>query len=482
MVRHPRRLAGLTLLCDLVALIIAFEGSGWLRVLLNPLFEAQMDEAQLLVLTPPLGLVLLLWIPASLWLRLYQARRGPRIFAAVLPVAEAMLLVMVLTIVVTFFVRDFGTNFSRSFLIFLATVGIAALLAGRALVGLGTWIAGRGGQGRERVLIVGQGRGAKALIARLEKTAARAVALVGVVTPAGRKADGVLGNPVPIVGTLPDLAALINRLRIDRVVAVEKEVPPDEFYGCVSVCTRMGVPVGHTAGALQAPFAQVGVAQIGDVSLMEVRGLEFTRAQEFAKRAFDLTVSAVTLVVLAPLLAAIALAIKLGSAGPVLYVAPRVGRGGRHFPFFKFRTMVADAEARRAALAPRNEQHGHLFKIGADPRVTAFGRLLRRYSLDELPQLLNVLRGEMSLVGPRPLPAGDLEPDGLSHEYRFWAKERSRVLPGITGLWQVRGRADLSFEEMLRLDVAYVRRWSLFLDLRVLFMTVPAVLRRRGAC
>jgi len=244
----------------------------------------------------------------------------------------------------------------------------------------------------------------------------------------------------------------------------------------------MGVPFNHTAGRLERTVMRVGVTELGNVLLIEVRGIEFTRVQQAVKRAFDLLVATALLVLLAPLLAVLALAVWLTSSGPVLYVAPRVGKGGRYFPFFKFRTMVRGADAQRDGVAARNEQKGHLFKIRRDPRVTAVGRFMRRFSLDELPQLLNVLRGQMSLVGPRPLPARDLDPDGLSREYRVWAVQRTKVPPGITGLWQIRGRSNLGFEEMLQLDIAYVRHWSIWLDMKILAKTIPAVLRGRGAC
>jgi exopolysaccharide biosynthesis polyprenyl glycosylphosphotransferase len=322
----------------------------------------------------------------------------------------------------------------------------------------------------------------KSLIARLERGNTRALRLCGVVTLAPGEGAGTLGNPVPVVGTVAELPALINRYQVDRVIALEREVPPEQMRACVSICTRMGVTLNRTAESLEAASASLGVAEIGDTLLIEVRGFEFTRAQQIVKRAFDLAAAGALLIALSPLLLALSALIKMTSKGRVLYVAPRVGRGGRHFPFYKFRSMVADAEVHRQALAGRNEKRGHLFKVRSDPRVTPIGRFMRRVSLDELPQLLNVLRGDMSLVGPRPLPVRDLEPDGLSRDYRFWAKERCKVLPGLTGLWQVRGRSDLGFDEMLRLDVSYVRNWNLWLDVRILLQTVPAVLRGRGAC
>jgi len=194
-----------------------------------------------------------------------------------------------------------------------------------------------------------------------------------------------------------------------------------------------------------------------------------------AKRLLDLTLASLALVILSPLLALIALSIKLTSRGPVLFHQQRAGLGGKPFVMLKFRSMRFDADLRRRELEHRNEMDGPVFKMRRDPRITALGRFLRRSSLDELPQLLNVLLGEMSLVGPRPLPLE--EACRLPPEHQ----RRHSVKPGMTGLWQVSGRNDLPYEEMMRLDLEYVERQSLWLDLRILLATIPTVLAGRGA-
>lgn len=192
------------------------------------------------------------------------------------------------------------------------------------------------------------------------------------------------------------------------------------------------------------------------------------------KRVVDLVGASALLLVLAPVLLLAAVAVKLDSPGPVLFRQRRTGRQGEEFHVLKLRTMWVGAEKLRGALAPRNEANGHLFKIREDPRVTAVGRWLRRFSLDELPQLINVLKGQMSLVGPRPLPVEDSTFSGE-------ARRRLQVRPGLTGLWQISGRSDLAWEDALRLDLEYVDTWSIRLDLAILFRTVPAVLRGNGA-
>jgi exopolysaccharide biosynthesis polyprenyl glycosylphosphotransferase len=211
------------------------------------------------------------------------------------------------------------------------------------------------------------------------------------------------------------------------------------------------------------------------VPLFELRPPVFDGFDYFTKRTFDFVVALLLLVLLSPFLLLIAAAVFLSSRGPVLYRSQRPGIGGEPFSCLKFRTMRSDADQLQADLESLNEASGPLFKIRHDPRLTRVGRFLRRYSLDELPQLLNVLAGQMSLVGPRPLPERDFE------RLEEWHKKRYLVLPGITGLWQVSGRSELDFDDLVRLDFLYLERWSIGLDLAILLKTVPAVLSRRGA-
>jgi lipopolysaccharide/colanic/teichoic acid biosynthesis glycosyltransferase len=211
------------------------------------------------------------------------------------------------------------------------------------------------------------------------------------------------------------------------------------------------------------------------VPLFTLRPPVFEGIDFALKRTFDLVLATLGLLLLSPILLALAVAVKLSSRGPAIYRSTRPGIGGKPFDCFKFRTMRERADQLQADLESLNEQSGALFKIRHDPRLTKIGRLLRRFSLDELPQLVNVVRGEMSLVGPRPLPMRDFE------RLEEWHKKRYLVLPGMTGLWQVSGRAELDFDDLVRLDFLYLERWSVSLDLSILLKTIPAVLTRRGA-
>jgi lipopolysaccharide/colanic/teichoic acid biosynthesis glycosyltransferase len=214
------------------------------------------------------------------------------------------------------------------------------------------------------------------------------------------------------------------------------------------------------------------------VENIRVRTIKYNRIiaiDEGLRRLFDIIFSSCCLLLLAPLFTVVAILIRLDSPGPALFIQTRVGRDGRLFPVFKFRSMVSNAEARRKELADANEASGPLFKIRTDPRITKVGKWLRRSSVDELPQLINVLRGEMSLVGPRPAL-----PDEVA-KYSAHERERLSVTPGLTGLWQVSGRSDLSFDRAMALDLEYVAKRTIVYDLFILARTIPAVLSGRGA-
>jgi exopolysaccharide biosynthesis polyprenyl glycosylphosphotransferase len=243
----------------------------------------------------------------------------------------------------------------------------------------------------------------------------------------------------------------------------------------VDLCRRRGVTVQVAPSTMEILIDRAEFVPGETVPLFRLRPPVFEGIDYALKRTFDLVISTVLLLALSPVLLVVAIAIKLTSSGPVIYRSARPGMAGRPFDCFKFRTMREHSDQIQADLESLNEQTGALFKIRQDPRLTTVGRFLRRFSLDELPQLVNVVRGEMSLVGPRPLPMRDF------HRLEEWHKKRYLVLPGITGLWQVSGRSELDFDDLVRLDFLYLERWSIMLDLSILLKTIPAVLSRRGA-
>ena len=225
----------------------------------------------------------------------------------------------------------------------------------------------------------------------------------------------------------------------------------------------------------QMSLSRVEIDDLGGIPLIGIRDISFSRWGLMLKRSIDMAVAASGLILLAPVMALIALAIRLDSPGPVLFKQTRVGKNGQPFVLYKFRTMRIGAEEEQEKLAALNEATGPIFKIRHDPRLTRVGRVLRRSSLDELPQLYNVLRGEMSLVGPRPPLPKEVE------QYQEWHKKRLEIAPGLTGLWQVSGRSELTFDEMVLLDIYYIENWSPVLDTIITLRTIPRVLFGDGA-
>ena len=283
------------------------------------------------------------------------------------------------------------------------------------------------------------------------------------------------GNGLRNLGRLEDLPRLLDEHDVQEVVIADPDFPQAEAFELVYRCRERGVAVRIAPTTMEIMTHRHELVPGQGVPLLELKPPVFEGMDFVVKRTFDFVGATMLVLTLSPLLISIALAVKLTSRGPVLYRSRRPGIGGQPFGTLKFRTMHSNAEHRQAELERENEASGALFKIRRDPRLTPIGGFLRRYSLDELPQLFNVLRGEMSLVGPRPLPMRDYE------RLADWHRKRYLVLPGITGLWQVSGRAELDFDELVRLDFLYLESWSVFLDLSILLKTVPAVLMRKGA-
>ncbi|HSR06094.1 MAG TPA: exopolysaccharide biosynthesis polyprenyl glycosylphosphotransferase, partial [Bryobacteraceae bacterium] len=326
-----------------------------------------------------------------------------------------------------------------------------------------------------KVALVGDQERATGVAWRLQET--KAADVRGLIL-SNRCIENAGRGRINVLGTTSNLAEVINREHLYTLVVVDAEIPEPELRAFSEVSARMGVRITWSFSPAPVTERVVYWEDYG-IPLLELDGEPVSKKGRFFKRAIDILGSAVLLLLLAPVMLAIAAAIKLTSHGPVLFAAPRVGRGGRYFMFLKFRSMRVDSG--RADVAARNEKNGHLFKIRNDPRVTPFGRFIRRYSLDELPQLINVLMGDMSLVGPRPLPIEDLGPDGMSRTFAIWSEHRASVPPGITGLWQIRGRSELPFADLVRHDLEYIHNWSLKLDLAILLRTPFQVLFGRGA-
>jgi exopolysaccharide biosynthesis polyprenyl glycosylphosphotransferase len=273
---------------------------------------------------------------------------------------------------------------------------------------------------------------------------------------------------------LEEIGKLARKLNVHRAIVAPSGGEAGDMLDLVRTLKAVGIRVSVVPMLLQVIGSSVEFDDLHGVTLMGVRRFDLTHSSEMVKRAFDLLGASLGLLAVSPLMIAIAIAIKLDSKGPVFFRQSRVGRDEKRFGLFKFRTMVPDAEALKHTLVDRNEAQEGLFKIAEDPRITRVGGFLRKTALDELPQLFNVLRGEMSLVGPRPLI------DDEDKRIEGWSRRRLALHPGITGHWQILGPARVSLREMVAIDYLYVANWSLWTDVKILLRTVPHVLCRRG--
>lgn len=459
---------------DLVLTTVAFLLAWWLRSGVGPRLFPGLFPTELYPLARYLGLlplVLVIWTLLLVTREAYTSRRTVALYQEAWQVVQVVALGTLTLAACGWLLRlDFV---SRPFLMLFGVLDLGLLLAEKLALRLGARHVRRRGFNYRTALIVGINPRAEEVARIIGERPHWGVKLLGFVSPNGEEVSEFAG--LPVLGHADDLPRLLQEDVVDEVLFVLSRRQLEEFEESILLCSELGI---RARVALFFPHMKSRVV------LEELEGiplLTFTTAPGapfplFLKRLADVLVAGASLVLLSPLLLLIALIVRLTSRGPVLFRQVRCGVNGRRFTLLKFRTMVADAEQRLSTVAHLNEINGPAFKARHDPRATRVGRVLRRLSLDELPQLLNVLAGDMSLVGPRP-PL----PDEVAR-YERWQRRRLSMKPGLTGLWQVSGRTRLDdFNRWIALDLAYIDQWSLWLDLKILLKTVPAVLSTRGA-
>lgn len=327
-------------------------------------------------------------------------------------------------------------------------------------------------------LIVGSNPDARRLAEIVKADPQLGMRIIGCLATTGdelERQSSELIDDVPFLGYARELLELIGTTGADTLIIVSSNFDHHAISRMLSEVRLLGIDVHISSGLFEVLASRVIVRELNGVPIIVVRGLSLTSGKLLAKRAFDLVVASALVVIGLPFWIVIMLLIKIDSRGPVFFRQQRVGFKGRPFFMYKFRSMYVDAEQRLADLRQENEADGPLFKMRHDPRITGTGKWLRKFSVDEFPQLLNVLAGDMSLVGPRP----PLPSETQLYNSEHWRRLES--LPGMTGLWQVSGRSDLSFEEMVRLDVFYIENWTLTFDFTILLRTIPVVVFGRGA-
>jgi exopolysaccharide biosynthesis polyprenyl glycosylphosphotransferase len=325
-----------------------------------------------------------------------------------------------------------------------------------------------------RVIAVGHAGAVAELVTTLRRDSYHGLSVVAACVPHVPEAGEVAG--IPVAGELDCAATAVTQFGADTVAVLTcPEISGARLRELAWDLEKTGTDLCVAPALLDVAGPRTTIRPVAGLPMLHVDHPELAGCKQVIKSLFDKASAALALIVLAPVFAVVTVAIRCADPGPALFRQTRVGKGGRVFILYKFRTMVVDAEQRKSLLVPRNEGAGELFKIRRDPRITRAGSVLRRWSLDELPQLLNVLRGDMSLVGPRPALPEE------AARYCDHMRRRLAVKPGLTGLWQVNGRSDLPWDEAVRLDVRYVENWSFALDLQILWKTGSAVLHGSGA-
>jgi exopolysaccharide biosynthesis polyprenyl glycosylphosphotransferase len=451
---------------DIVAILVSLAGTYVLAEQIGP--PAVIGPTWLMVGLVPV--ITVGWLAIFGTYRLYEGQSraiARKSFDEVSTLFNALLAGSLLLLVV-------GQGLKKGFDIFIYSpleammfLGLAVVLVPTLRGVVRTWLLPNVMRPR-RTLIVGAGATGRLLERKIGTHPEYGLELVGFV-------DDEEGADV--LGQTSELTALVDRLHIDWIVLAFSETPHEKTLELVREVRRPDVHLSIVPNFYELFASNAAIEDIEGVPVVSLPSMQFSRTVRWLKRTFDVVASGLGLLAISPVLIAAAIAIKLDSRGPVFFRQTRQGRGGREFQIVKFRTMVADAEAQRMAMAHMNQMEGGgpLFKMADDPRITRVGAFLRKWSIDELPQLWNVVTGDMSLVGPRPFVVHE------SEQITGWASRRLETTPGITGLWQILGRNDIPFEEMVKLDYVYVTNWSLWWDIKILVQTLPTVLKRQGA-
>lgn len=457
---------------DLLLTAAALGIAAWLRAVLP--FQQEMftpDEITWSNMLPLLGLIGMIWVVVFTATSVYDVRRNLRTVDEVQTVALAVLLAsFVLAGTLYLSLR----NVSRYLFLYFCLVDLLLLISWRLLVRFGYRMSGKmlPHPGR-RVLIIGAGVVGRRVEAMLANHRLSGIQVVGFLDDDPKK-QGAHPQGAPVVGTLDDVWCVFNETPVDEIIVALPMRAHQRLVGLISALTRLPVRLHVVPDLFDLAFF-VRIDEFSGIPMIGLREPAIDGFSRLVKRAFDLALATVALVVAAPVMGLIAIAVKLDSAGPVIFKQQRVGENGRLFWMYKFRSMCQDAEERLAEVVTQTADGKLLYKQPQDPRVTRVGHFIRATSLDELPQLINVLKGEMSLVGPRP------EMPWLVDQYDLWQRKRFSVPQGITGWWQVNGRSDKPMQYHTAEDLYYIQNYSLWLDILILGRTFGAILKRKGA-
>jgi len=473
--KYKRLLYVSLILSDIVLINLAFALAYWIRYELQ--WIRAVDEANYVPYVEYLPVSLLLTAVLLIAYKLdgvYEFPRGRSWLAESYRIVRGTTTGIIIMVVGLFFYRPYF--FSRLIFIYAFVLIIFFLSFARLVKNLILAQLRERGIGVRRALIVGAGEVGRMVMRTIVAQPELGYHIVGFIDDDPEKGNSEIGR-FKGLGSVDNLRNLLQseEHNVEEVLITLPWMYHRKIISIMAQCERQNITARLVPDIFQMSLSRVEIEDLNGIPLIGIREIAFSRWGLVLKRAIDVVASSLGLVALSPLLSLVALAIKLDSPGPVLFRQVRVGKNGKHFVLYKFRSMHEGAEQEQEKLAELNEATGPLFKIRDDPRLTRVGRIIRRMSIDELPQLYNVLRGEMSLVGPRPPIPKEVE------AYQDWHKKRLEISPGLTGLWQVSGRSDLTFDEMVLLDIYYIENWSPALDTIITLRTIPRVLFGNGA-
>ena len=473
--RRSKLLSTVTLLHDLGVTCVAFGVAYLVRTLL---IHSQFFSEQFPLIYPfthylPLMIAfLVLWAAVGYFSSFYRDLELTNPIQLILKIVSQLAVVLLFVYAGLYLLRR--NDISRSYVLLIGAVDFVLLLIGRAASYWGVSMM-RDRMGRfHYLLIVGCGPRAREMASLIEEGRGMGLRLVGFIDPdsAAQPTSQVGGYDV---FPLSSVSSILQHRVVDEIVFAVDLQDLARLEPLMRHCADLGIRTRLQLEFLPAAYSRVYLENFRDVQLLSLSSAPDSELRLFFKRVFDVVLSTGSLVVFSPLLLLIAAMIRITSPGPVFFHQTRCGLGGRHFTLYKFRSMVNNAEQMRAEMHQLNELDGPVFKISDDPRITPVGRWLRRFSLDELPQLWNIFRGDMSFVGPRPAVPEEVD------QYEDWQRRRLRMRPGLTCTWVLEGRSHVDFKRWMQLDLKYIDNWSLWLDAKIFLRTIPIVLSGRGA-
>ena len=468
--QHKKRLATTFCVIDIFIILVSFCVAYCLRFGWKELSIPGIPiQFQIFFLT-----YLIAWIYLSSRFKLYTSKRITAFWYEAWDVCKTTAICLLIATLPAFFIREHPL--SRIFLLYLWPLQTGALILFRFVLRKTLKYFRRRGYNFRQIIIVGRNERAAKIVKQIKENPEFGLYILGYIDAPGNGNNVGSQHDLKLMGSLKDLEKILTEKVIDEVIVT---LPFKSFYSeiekIVHLCEQVGVEVKISTDLFSLTLAKESISRLGDIQVIDLFTSPKMSCQLMVKRLIDIITSAILLVLFSPLFAIVSILIKTTSKGPIFFKQQRVSYNGRQFSFLKFRTMIENAEELKKGLMALNEMDGPVFKIKNDPRATKIGQFLRKTSIDELPQLINVLKGDMSLVGPRPpLPSEVLE-------YGLADRRRLSMRPGITCIWQVNGRNDISFEKWMELDREYIDNWSLGLDLKILAKTIPSVIRGSGA-